>query len=328
MTSVYIGSSGIVFPMDGGFYPEDMKDSKLMYYSSIFDTVCIKSTFFGSTLNRDTYELWIDQISHNDRFKFIITAPKTLTFCKDKEIIKGVWSRFWSGPDNKGGCDILSEANRLGCVLVEFPLSFSCTITTRKRLDWYLKMLSKYPVNVALEFKNISWWIDDALTEIEPIFKKYPGLGIAMVIPCLENRIVNAGWAGSMFSTTFNSTPSFSIPGNFTFIKMYGALGEFVGSYDEGEKMENIVKLIDHRAHVGEGDVFCLFSNTDSTICRPLPAIMFNDCVVWPDLRSLPYYSNADIPSCLHDAQRLKHLWDNRELTLDSEGFVTVTFQG
>lgn len=315
---MYIGTNGISFTFDDGFYPSDVKDSRLSYYCTKFDTVCLRSP------KSDGYENWLDQTRKNPRFRFVVAAPRILTGCRNKKAIETMWRIFWMGLDGRSGCKILKKSGKLGCVLLEFPTSLTCSLTSLKRLHYFLSIMPK-DISIALEFKNASWWTKDALEELDPIFNQYVlNRGLTMVFTCLENRIVDSGWAGSMFSTNFVSHRGFKYNalGNFSVIRLYGSLGDCSGSYDEGHIMEHIADFMDEV----RGPVFCIFNNTDSTYCKPLPPIMFEDSVFWPELKDLPCYVDVDLPACLHDALRLKEARKHKDVSLDSEGFRKVNF--
>jgi uncharacterized protein YecE (DUF72 family) len=332
---LYVGTSGTSFPMDDGFYPPELnapgqKERKLTHYATKFNLVCIKSTFV-CPLGREAYQQYLAQTTKHPNFRFIITAPKNMTFSRNKETIQRSWRNFWEGIDGKGGCRVLHTAGKLGCVLLEFPTSLVCSLTSMRRLEHYLKIMPE-DIDIGLEFKNITWWTKDALSEMASLIEKYTyNRGLTMIMPCIENRIMNAGWAGAMFSTPFVNGKGFKLrpPGNFTVMKLYGSMGQYAGSYDEGGRMDTLVEFIEDMiddTHAPKG-IFCIFNNNETTMCRPLPPIMFEDSVVWPHLWDLPCYATADLPSCLHDALRLRELWRNRGRRLDDEGFVEVTFR-
>ena len=87
--------------------------------------------------------------------------------------------------------------------------------------------------------------------------------------------------------------------------------------------LEHISDLMDEV----RGPVFCIFNNTESTYCKPLPYIIIEDAVFWPELKDLPYYIDADLPSCLHDALRLNETIKYKDVSLDSEGFRNIIFR-
>jgi uncharacterized protein YecE (DUF72 family) len=320
-----VGASGIIFPNTlHSFYPEG--EDKLRYYSTQFDTVCIHSTFY-TLLKPQIYKMWVEQITEggNKNFKFVITAPKTLIHACDRGSTESSWSVFWSGHGKKGGCNILYENDKLGLVLLDFSATLVCNDISLKRLHYYLDIIPP-GVNIGFEFKHISWWSRDSLKRVKNILSKRTGC--TMVVPCLENRIINAGWAGAMFSTTFAEGCNIELvldmlPKGFAVLRMYGSMGDNAGSYDEDDKLEHMVKI----AQSINSDMYCIFGNTKTTYSRPIPPIMYGPLVVWPILRDIPYYSKEDLPSCLHDSIRLRELWSHRDAVLDPDGFVDVEFE-
>lgn len=309
MVKLYIGTLGLSFSKDESFYKEDT--DKLSKYSTVFNSICISSTFFGSVAI-NTYKEWSEKVGAS--FKFIVTAPKAVTFSKDKIIIKRAWSSFWRG------CDILNNAKKLAYVLLEFPTTFSYTPSNLKRIEWYLKKLSA--PSLAFELKNSSWWEDDAVQSLRSLFNQYQNIQTTIVLSCLENRIVDAGWAGNMYSTSFKQVKSRPLIGSGSpVVKLYGSLGCEIGSYDE--KIENVVGFIESLPPTQS--VYCVFGNTKSTYCHPLPPVIIEMIIIWPHLKELPYYLEEDLPSCLHDAIQLKEAWKYRKIPKDENGFVKLT---
>jgi uncharacterized protein YecE (DUF72 family) len=92
-------------------------------------------------------ENWARKVEHNPRFLF--TAKLYRGFTHERE----------SGDtDSDAFLDAmrpLSEAKRLGCVLVQFPMSFHDTAENRRHLEETLGRLETLPL--AVEFRHASW---------------------------------------------------------------------------------------------------------------------------------------------------------------------------
>lgn len=320
-TRLYIGTMGFVYPLpEQLFYPANIADdAKLKYYSSIFNMVYITSTFFGH-LGDHIYQGWLSQIEDNPSFKFVIAAPRYFVAYKNIKMAKSTWSLFWRGFDgDSGGCSLLHAAKRLGCIILDFPTSFCFCDKALKRLDSLRKILPA-DVKFGLEFKNESWWVVGAREKLRAYFATRPNW--CMVKPYLENRLVNAGWAGTMMSTTpAKALPDITSNSNFTVMNLYGVTGEFSGSYSE-KLMETIVEGVAG----GDREVFCIYNNGMSSISRPLPPNEVRGFLLWPSIRELPVYTKKDLPASVHNAMRTRELWDMRGVKVGGDGFVEVEF--
>ncbi len=74
---IHIGCSGWSYPdWVGPFYPKGTKD-KLGYYSSVFNTVELNSSFYGD-ISHKLLESWIKRFS-GSAFQFSVKAPRTIT---------------------------------------------------------------------------------------------------------------------------------------------------------------------------------------------------------------------------------------------------------
>jgi hypothetical protein len=241
---------------------------------------------------------------------------------KNIKMAKSTWSLFWRGFDgDSGGCSLLHAARRLGCIILDFPTSFCFCDKALKRLDTLRKILPT-DVKFGLEFKNESWWASVAREKLKAYFATRPNW--CMVRPYLENRLVNAGWAGTMTSQNrINGLPNITGDGNFDVMNLYGVLGEFSGSYSG--TLENIVDEIAAGLE-GDREVFCIYNNGMSSVCRPLPPNEVRGFLLWPLIRDPPLYTKKDLPSSVHDAMRTRELWDKRGAEVDHEGFVEVVF--
>src|SRR5690348_9739840 len=125
MPNVYISTSGFMYNSWHSpevFYPEST-ENHLEFYSSMFDSLTVTSTFFGQP-SQKLYEKWIGQTSKNPKFKFVILAPKSLTQNTNLRKAAIAWNEFWTGVctprGKKGGCEILNNAGVLGCVVLQF----------------------------------------------------------------------------------------------------------------------------------------------------------------------------------------------------------------
>ncbi|MCS7365848.1 MAG: DUF72 domain-containing protein [archaeon GB-1867-035] len=146
-SNMLIGTSGWSYDdWIGPFYNENIK-SMLRYYSKIFRTAEINSTFY-SYPDRSTVLGWLRYTS--DDFVFTAKIPQLVTHEKRINVDKGVEE------DLKRFIELMEpliQANRLGCLLIQLPPKFKFNID---RLESFLAILPDY-VRFAVEFRDLSW---------------------------------------------------------------------------------------------------------------------------------------------------------------------------
>lgn len=149
MTELYIGTSGWSYnEWTGVFYPNSSAN-KLTYYSKLFQTVEVDSSFYayptkGMVLGWARYT--------PDNFVFSIKLPRLLTHEKRLDPAQGVESdlvRFLSV------LKPLMAAGKLGPVLVQLPPSYAFEADFGK-LRSFLDMVPE-DVSFAVEFRHPSW---------------------------------------------------------------------------------------------------------------------------------------------------------------------------
>jgi uncharacterized protein YecE (DUF72 family) len=146
--SVAIGTSGWSYKeWEKVFYP-DSKTPKLKYYSSIFGTAEIDSTFYANP-NKGLVFGWMRNTPKD--FQFSVKLPQTITHKKQLDLEKGVEI------DLSEFLDLLRplhETNKLGPLLIQLPPSFDSTKIDK--LEKFFEILPKDHM-FAVEFRNKSW---------------------------------------------------------------------------------------------------------------------------------------------------------------------------
>ncbi|KAA8923049.1 DUF72 domain-containing protein [Thermoplasma sp.] len=151
---IRIGCSGWYYPhWAGKFYPSSMNRKEwFRYYSEKFETVEINSSFY-SFPDKKRVKSWTNNAPDNFIFSVkmnrIITHIKRLNGCDD-EI-----SRFYEVVSSLG--------NRLGCILYQFPPSFSYSHDNIVLID---NALNHNFCNT-VEFRNRSWFSEAARLDLE-----------------------------------------------------------------------------------------------------------------------------------------------------------------
>ncbi len=147
---MYKDWEGIVYPPAGrGF-------DRLEFMASLFDTSEINSTFYRippPSMARD----WTRRVAHNPRFLFTAKLYRAFTH-----------ERNATGQDERavaGAMGALAEAGRLGCVLVQVPMSFHWTAENREVLEKIFERFGTFPM--AAEFRHFSWNTPETLRFLE-----------------------------------------------------------------------------------------------------------------------------------------------------------------
>src|ERR1700712_4713375 len=110
MANYYAGTSGLVLPMPNkSYYPQEFKErSRLCYYSSLFNSIEVNSSFYKIPQAR-TVAKWAQEVRDDFKFTFKlwrgITHEKGLVFNPDDV------GRFMQAIDRAG--------THKGCLLIE-----------------------------------------------------------------------------------------------------------------------------------------------------------------------------------------------------------------
>ena len=146
--TVRIGTAGWMYKdWEGIVYPPARRGfDRLEFMASLFDTSEINSTFYRippPSMARD----WARRVAHNSRFLF--TAKLYRAFTHEGNA---------TGEDERAVAEAmgaLTEAGRLGCVLVQVPMSFHSTAENRAVLEKIFERFGSFPM--AVEFRHFSW---------------------------------------------------------------------------------------------------------------------------------------------------------------------------
>lgn len=145
MTKTFLGTSGWSYDeWVGPVYPT-WDTPKLKYYSSIFSTAEIDSTFYAYP-KKEMVQGWIRNTPPG--FKFSLKLPQLITHKKRLENVNGDLVQF---------LDLvkpMSNAQKLGAVLIQLPPSF--TKNSAKTLENFFLILPS-DFQYAVEFRHKSW---------------------------------------------------------------------------------------------------------------------------------------------------------------------------
>ncbi len=151
----HIGCSGYFYwGWKGKFYPEELKPNQwFQYYSSVFDTVEINSTFYHFP-KESTIKKWYKEAPEN--FIFSVKVNKEITHLRKFKNTKRLINKFYSVV-----ADNLNE--KLGTFLFQLPPSFHYS---EQNLERIISQLNPNYKNV-VEFRHISWWNDKVYKSLE-----------------------------------------------------------------------------------------------------------------------------------------------------------------
>ena len=155
---IRVGTAGWMYKdWEGIVYLPPRRDfDRLAFMASLFDTNEINSTFYRIppvSMARS----WARRVSHNERFLFSVKLYRAFTHDGNA-----------TGEDAKAFSDAigaLADAGRLGCVLVQVPMSFRSTQENREILGTIFDRFASFPM--AAEFRHFSWDTPDTLAFLE-----------------------------------------------------------------------------------------------------------------------------------------------------------------
>jgi uncharacterized protein YecE (DUF72 family) len=172
----YFGIAGWSYPdWIGVVYPSkrNARIDELSYLAEYFDSIELNNTFYRIPVSK-IVESWAKRVSHNSKFRF--TAKLWQGFTHDKKGFSEADVTLF-----RQSMDPLMKAGRLGCVLLQFPVSFVKEKSNEEKLARLVETFSEMPL--VLEFRHRSWvapetfqWMEDQNVGFcnvdEPMFRK------------------------------------------------------------------------------------------------------------------------------------------------------------
>lgn len=174
---ILMGTSGWSYEEWVGILYPSSNTPKLKYYSSIFDTAEVDSSFYAMPSSKVVLG-WIKNTPEG--FKFSLKIPKSITHDMKLEVTDRLESELSTflkiiAP--------LYNSGKLGSLLLQLPPSLEFSID---RLERFINLLPTKEIRFAVEFRNLSW----LRSETWDILKKK---GVAYTIvdePLLPNDII------------------------------------------------------------------------------------------------------------------------------------------
>lgn len=143
---IYLGTSGFNYnDWIGNFYPKGMPRREwLNYYSREFNALELNSTFYALP-KLSTLEAMLTKTGEG--FLFSVKANQEMTHKRHKN--REVFVAF------KKMLEPFLSAGKMGCILAQFPYSFSLNRTNQDYLELFREWLIDLPI--VIEFRNVGW---------------------------------------------------------------------------------------------------------------------------------------------------------------------------
>lgn len=224
-----IGTSNVVTPVSKEFFPDYFKDkSRLHYYSSIFNTVEVDSTF-KKIPRLSTFERWSGDVP--EKFQFTIKMSKEITHTKDLNTESQFVENFINAANHIG--------NKKGCLLIQFPGKI--TSEYGQHVEKVISIIHRADIKnkwrKAVEFRSSTWYTQRTLT----LLHRYDAVLV------LHDMRTSA-------NLNLDETASFH------YFRFHGPSSDYKGSYSNAfleQQAQNI------KTSLTEGkDVYAYFNNT------------------------------------------------------------------
>lgn len=237
---IYIGTSGYNYDhWRRVFYPENLPQNKwLEFYIQHFKTVELNVTFYRLP-QESVFKSWYRRAPAD--FLFSCKGSRFITHIKKLNDVKEATQLFFKR--------VMLLKEKLGMVLWQFPPQLKAEsqkskvkiktenskLNNLKNFKNFLKLLSKYKVHQAFEFRDESWFCK----EIYNLLKKYNCALVAVDssrYPLVEK-----------------------ITADFVYIRFHGSRALFNSNYTKSE-LQNWARKIKRRQKQ-KLDIYCYFNN-------------------------------------------------------------------
>lgn len=198
----YSGISGLQLHIPKYLFPPPYENaSRLTYYSTIFNSIEINSSFYKIP-QPSTIARWSDSV--NDHFKFTFKLWKGITHSPDFNFKKEDVLIFMNS--------IKHVKDKKGCLLIQFPPSLGKEFTGRlNKLLGYIREPAQDEWKIAIEFRNKSWYNESTYS----LLKKFKATLVIHDIPK-------------------SATPAINQEPDFFYFRFHGPTGNYRDSYSEG----------------------------------------------------------------------------------------------
>lgn len=226
--TLYIGTSGIALPGNKDTFPAEFRSgTRLHYYSSLFNSVEINSSFY-KTPNSIKFAKWATEV--NDDFRFTIKMSGAITHSKNLDFDLEELRSFMHS--------INHLERKKGALLIQFPASIKVSYFSKvEEILKQVQPLQNPEWAIAIEVRDPGWYIP----EVYQMLDKYK--------------------ASLVFHDMHASkTPLDQTATTIAYLRLHGPTGDYKGSYSIDD-LEQYAELIRHWRNVGK-EVFVYFNNT------------------------------------------------------------------
>lgn len=228
-SSLFLGLSGIELPLPKyQFPPEHQKSSRLAYYSTIFNSIEINSSFYKIPMKK-TLLRW-DSCVKSD-FAFTFKLFREVTHVKELKFASAHVTDFIQ--------TISCIIDKRGCLLVQFPPSLSSE--NIGQLENLLHAIESSGADnhwrVAVEFRHRSWYNPD----VYDLLESYDATMVLQDIPK-------------------SAPPMGQVSSDVVYVRFHGPTGNYRGSYPDAHLLEYAGYI---REWIAENKkVYVYFNNT------------------------------------------------------------------
>ena len=223
-----VGTSGIVLPGSKKMFPQEFQSrTRLAYYSTLFNTLEINSTFYKLP-SPNTFVKWSSEVGED--FRFTCKLPRSITHGKPLSYQPENIDRFMRASNGIG--------EKKGCLLVQFPASVKIEhIGEVERILRRLNTLNEKPDwKICIEFRDALWY------ENETMLRVLDEVNVSLVLHDMVN----------------SPTPLL-LASNPVYVRFHGPESDYRGSYSEAVLVSYAFAIKDW---LRDRDVYVYFNNT------------------------------------------------------------------
>jgi len=240
------GTSGLVLPVPNKqAFPEAFRSgSRLAYYSSLFNSIEINSTFYKLPLPA-TFSRWAEEVQPD--FRFTVKLWRNITHAPGLRFMPVDVHRCLYAAHHLG--------EKKGCLLIQLPPGL--TVTAAEKLEQLLdKVCAADPARswkLAVEFRHRSWYTPD----VEALLHRYQAARVLHDIPASS---ITELPDPPHHSPSAKAPADPSAPVSFVYLRFHGPAGDYKGGYPDAALRTWAEKAV---GWLSEGkELYVYFNNT------------------------------------------------------------------
>jgi uncharacterized protein YecE (DUF72 family) len=243
------GTSGLVLPVPNKqAFPEAFRSgSRLAYYSTLFNSIEINSTFYKLHLPA-TFSRWAEEVQPD--FRFTVKLWRGITHVPGLRFMPVDVHRCLYAAHHLG--------EKKGCLLIQLPPGL--TATAAGKLEQLLdKVCAADPARswrLAVEFRHRSWYTP----EVEALLHRYQAARVLHDMPAASITELPDASAHSFPENPSVDPSSPPHPQSFVYLRFHGPAGDYKGGYPDAALRAWAEKAVDWLSTGKE--VYVYFNNT------------------------------------------------------------------